>query len=413
MIIPDGLGDPAIVDQPYDFYSLLRSKAPVFFSQAAQCFIVSRYADVQRLIREPDLFRSVPLPAAGGVGNYNFAEEHQHLYDEAGVPRQVATLAITEGCMHRRYRGIVDAKFGPSAIKHLEPNITEITDMLIDRFIDRGEVDLYADFCLKMPLFVMCDLLGWSRSDTELLGKSADALSRLAVGAVETPESRIELHKDQIAFHRYAMKQVARVRAEPDESIMSHIVHTMPEDGRPFDDAELVAMASILNIGGNETTTNGLGSILFSILSKPDAEQMLRHNRDLIPKFIEEALRTESPVTVIYRWTYEDTEIGGVAIPAGSMIMGNLGSANRDEEQFGCPERIDLDRKGLKNHLAFGGGVHYCLGVVLARLELKVAVNRLLDRLENMALAPVKLRRRNKLATRALEALPITFSKIS
>ena len=407
----DGFADPNIIDQPYDFLSSLRSERPVYFSAALGAYVVSRSADARRVLQAPELFKSIPAYSEETGGNYNFAPEYNHLYDDAGVPRQVATLVITEGAEHRRYRDMVGSVFGISIVKKLTPNINEAALGLIDAFIDRGEADLHAEFCQQLPLIVMCDLLGWPRHNVDLLQRSASALGRLTAGGFETPETRIKLHKDQVEFHQYALTQLDRVRKEPDGSVLSHIVHTTPADGVPINDAEFCAMASILNIGGNETTVSGLGSMLYMLASDPDQQEALRQAPELIPKFVEEALRVETPVPFVFRWLYEDATVDGIDIPAGSTVMVSLASSNRDQDVVGDPTQMDLSRKGIRNHFSFGLGVHYCLGAMLARLELQIALERLLDRTRNIRIAPgASLRRENMITVRMLKSLPVVFT---
>ncbi|RYE40482.1 MAG: cytochrome P450 [Hyphomicrobiales bacterium] len=327
------------------------------------------------------------------------------------MPRQVATLVITEGAEHRRYRDMVGSVFGISIVKKLTPNINEAALGLIDAFIDRGEADLHAEFCQQLPLIVMCDLLGWPRHNVDLLQRSASALGRLTAGGFETPATRIKLHQDQVEFHQYALTQLDRVRKEPDGSVLSHIVHTTPADGVPINDAEFCAMASILNIGGNETTVSGLGSMLYMLASDPDQQEALRRSPELIPKFVEEALRVETPVPFVFRWLYEDATVDGVDIPAGSTVMVSLASSNRDQDVVGDPTQMDLSRKGIRNHFSFGLGVHYCLGAMLARLELQIALERLLDRTRDIRIAPgASLRRENMITVRMLKSLPVVFT---
>ena len=147
------------------------------------------------------------------------------------------------------------------------------------------------------------------------------------------------------------------------------------------------------------------------LASDPGRQALLRERPDLIPKFVEEALRIESPVPFVFRWVYEDVVLDGVTIPAGSTVMASLGSANRDDSAFSQPCKFDLDRKGIRNHFSFGNGVHYCLGAMLARLELQTAVERILYRLDGIGLQNVTLRRANKITIRALLSLPVTFTR--
>jgi len=334
------------------------------------------------------------------------------MYDEAKVPRQLPTLVITDGKTHMRYRKHIDSYFNVASVRELDGKILKVVDDLIDGFIDEGAVDLYKGFCLQVPLHLMCDLLGFPRADAPLLQRAAEASVRLAGGAGETEERRVALHKDSIDFHRYAQGHIRRVRTSPDATLLSAMIHTVPEDGIPMTDQELISMLQALNVGGNETTTNGLGNMFWIALADPAMFGILRADRSLVPKFAEEALRAECPVSALPRWAMQDTEIGGVAIPAGSTIQVNYSAVNRDPAQFPEPQRIDVERKSLRNHAAFGMGPHYCAGAILARSEMKVAMNRILDRMTSIRLEttspPVF---QPKLIVRSVTTLPIVFEK--
>jgi cytochrome P450 len=257
-------------------------------------------------------------------------------------------------------------------------------------------------------------MLGLPREDSELLKRAADTAPRLAGGALETPETVVALHQEQVEFHKYLMQQIARRRATPDDTLISQLIYTPPEDGVPLSDEELLSIITTLNVGGNETTTNGLGNMFKLCFGQEGMQEKLRANRELVPAFVEEALRLEAPVATMVRFTIQDTELGGVPIPAGATVMISFQGGNRDERQFGCPAEIQLDRKGIRNHLAFGAGVHYCLGAMLARLELKVALNRILDRMTDIKIANqgCPLTHEPKLIVRALTRLPVTFTKV-
>ncbi len=412
LCVRDRFNEVAVIQEPMDYLAALREEAPVFYSDTLRAFIVTRFADVQEAASRNEVFSS--SPAADGSMFLNFAPEFRSLYETAGVPPQKPTLVVTDGAAHKRYRGLVERTFNMSSVKKLESPVAELTDSLIDQFIDRGEADLYKEFCLKLPLFVICDMLGLPREDSELLKRAADTAPRLAGGALETPETVVALHQEQVSFHKYLMQQIARRRAAPDDTLISQLIHTLPEDGVPLSDEELLSIITTLNVGGNETTTNGLGNMFMLCFGQERLQERLRANRELVPAFVEEALRLEAPVATMVRFTTRDTALGGVPIPAGATVMISFQGGNRDERQFGCPADIQLDRKGIRNHLSFGAGVHYCLGAMLARLELKVALNRILDRMENIKIANqgCPLTHEPKLIVRALTALPVTFRKV-
>jgi cytochrome P450 len=285
-------------------------------------------------------------------------------------------------------------------------------DGLIDSFIDDGRVDLHPDFCLKLPLAIMCDLLGLPAAEAPRLAASADAQTRLVNGAMESEEDRLALHREQASFHRFLLDLFEKRRREPDDSILSALLHNPPADGDAPDEAELCSLISLMNIGGNETTTSGLGNMFYLCFSQPGFEQRLRDDPKLIPKFVEEALRLESPVIMMLRSPTEDTEIDGVVLPRGSLILINYAAANRDERKFECPAELNLERKGVRNHLAFGAGPHYCLGSILARAEMEIALSRILSRMHDIRIDSVKsLEHQQKVAVRTLKSLPVTFVK--
>jgi cytochrome P450 len=397
---------------PYSFYKTLRDEQPIFFSESLGAYIVTRFADIQTISNDQTLFSSMP-GASSEFGDLNYSPFYDFVYEEEGVPNQVPTLVRTGGAQHRRYRNLVDRYFSPRAIKEMEPQLTAIIDQLIDEFIDAGEVDLQKDFCLKLPLKVMCSLLGLPPEDAAILAASADAQTRLNSGAMETKETRLELHRTQASFHRYILEHVEKRRQFPDASILSDLIHTLPDEVEPLSEGELCSLISLMNIGGNETTTSGLSNMFYLLISHPEIEQRLRDNRKLIQKFVEEALRLESPVVVMFRCATRDVEVSGVNLPKDSLILLNYASANRDERQFLCPEKLDIERKGIRNHVAFGSGVHYCLGAALARSELEIAMNRVLDRMTNIRIddGTAPLKHQPKVGVRTLEALPIRFDK--
>jgi cytochrome P450 len=408
----DRFNEAAIIQEPMEYLAQLREEAPVFYSETLRAYIVTRFADVQEAASWNEVFSS--SPSADGSMFLNFAPEYTPLYTAAGVPPQKPTLVVTDGAAHKRYRSLVERAFTMSSVKKLGRPVAELTDSLIDQFIDRGAADLYKEFCLKLPLFVICDMLGLPRAEAELLKRAADTAPRLLGGALETPETVVALHQEQVEFHKYLMGQIAQRRATPNDTLISQLIHTLPEDGVPLSDEELLSIITTLNVGGNETTTNGLGNMFMLCFSQEGMQERLRADRELVPAFVEEALRVEAPVATMVRFTTRDTVLGGVAIPAGSTVMISFQGGNRDERQFSCPAEIQLDRKGIRNHLAFGAGVHYCLGAMLARLELKVALNRILDRMTDIKIANqgCPLTHEPKLIVRALTALPVTFTKV-
>jgi cytochrome P450 len=408
----DWFSDPETLECPWKAYETMREEKPIFFSESLGAYIVTRYSDIQKISGDQKLFSSMPADSQE-IGDLNYSSHFRHIYAELGVPVQTPTLVRTGGEEHRRYRSLVDRYFSLPVVNRMRPQLAAIVDELIDGFIDAGRVDLHRDFCLKLPLEVMCSLLGLPSDEAERLAASAEAQTRLSTGAIETEARRVELHREQALFHAFLLDLFDRKRKEPDGSILSDLLGDAADTGLPPDDAELCSLISLMNIGGHETTVSGLGNMLHLAFSQPGLEQTLRENPKLVPKFVEEALRLESPVVVMIRTPTEDTEIGGVALPRGKLILLNYAAANRDDRQFTCPDRLDLERKGIRNHLAFGSGVHYCLGASLARAELELAMNRILARMHDIRIdetaQPVV--RQARVGVRTLASLPVIFTE--
>jgi cytochrome P450 len=337
-----------------------------------------------------------------------FAPEYHSIYTDKGTYPPLPTLVITDGEVHRRYRATVEKAFSAEAVRAMEPGIRALVDALIDDFIADGKVDLYKALCLKLPSFVMCDVIGLPREAAPLLKRGADTSPRLVSSALETEESRRALNGERADMYVYIQGYIEKYRSEPQDNLLSRIIHTDPPDGVPLTVRELISIAGTLNVGGNETTTNGLGNMFYRAFLDPEAQQAARAEP---ARFVDESLRLESAVSAMPRWVMSDTEIGGVAIPAGARLFVSFLAANHDERRFACPHLMDAQRPAVRNHMAFGAGPHFCLGAPLARLEMRIALERVLDRLADIRLDPtIEIRRQQKMIVRGIENLPILFT---
>jgi cytochrome P450 len=408
---PDRFGSPSELCEPFDYLGELRRDAPVFYSEALQAYFVTRFDAVQKVLSDPGTFSS--SPAASPVSMALHATEYLHIYEEAGACAPLPTLLLTDGAVHRRYRKAIEAAFSPAAVRRFEGSIRAIADSLIDTFIDKGRVDLNAEYCLKLPSLVVCDLVGMPRESADQLKIWADTSGRLTGSALESETERQRLHRDRAQMHLYFERLIERYRAEPGDNLLSDLIRLMPEDGVAFDKRELVSILSTLNVGGNETTTGGLGNLFLATLREPQAQQTLRDEPATLDRFIEEALRLDSPVATTPRWVTMETTLLGVNLPKGSRIFISLLSANRDDGRFAGAAQLNPKRPGLRSHVAFGAGAHYCAGAMLARSEMKISMERVLARMEDLRIdsqsSPV--RHRDKLIFRSLLALPITFRR--
>ncbi|MFN0094683.1 MAG: cytochrome P450 [Dehalococcoidia bacterium] len=367
------------VESPWDTHAALR-EAGVTLIPGTDIFAVSRHEDVEYVLMHPDRFSNL-------VG-VNLAELPPELRERA---RQTGALPASDPPEHNHYRAIVGRQLSARGVAPLESRVREIINGLIDTFAAEGSVELSKQFATPLTVLVFVEQMGIPPEDVpqvkEWVDCTIDAMSA-AVGML-TPERTKEVMEGGQALRRYLVALARDRAANPRDDLLSHIVSTeMPGfGGRTLHDQELEGMLVTLMMGGTETTLNMICSGIWLLLNHPDQMADLVSDRSLIPNFVEEVLRIESPVQGLFRRTLEDTVVGGVTIPARSRVWVMYGSANRDPDLWDDPTRFDIHRH-IKDHYAFGAGVHYCVGAPLARIEGRVAFEQLLSRLRDLRFAP-------------------------
>ena len=413
---------------PYEAYKRLRSDAPVWKDPVTGMYLVTRYEDIRNIIADTARFsnqvsgastfsKEVVQPDRDEISNDLRAaleqeEQIQRLYEEKGWP-PAPNMDALDDPRHRQLRQTFEAAFRPAGIAALEDYIEGLAHRLIDAFIDRGTCECVAEFAIPLPLFVIGRQMGLSEEEMLVIKPWTEAFVR-RLGLMQTPEQRMRSAEQEIEFQHFFKAKYDRLREDPDGSLLSDLVNTViPAWGRTLTDAELHAELMIdFMVGGSETTTNALSAGVLLLIQNPEVHRQLRADPEArLPTFIEEVLRLESPVQCLLRQTLCDVELHGVEIPAGSIINLRFGSANRDEDQYSCPEALDLERSRPKSHLAFGAGTHHCLGAPLARRELHHGFNALLERLQDLRLAAgtEPLEYHPNYFLRALRELNITF----
>lgn len=403
--------DADIQNCPYQGYKRLRDEAPVWRDPKTGFFVVSRYDVLKQILLDTERFSSVPSPDQMFVTQKR-TEGIRRLYEEKGwVP--APSLAKRDDPNHKQMRKLFEQAYRASKIKEMEPFVREVSNRLVDDFIADGRCDWVRQFAVPMPLTVIIHQVGADEKDMWRIKAWTDAyVQRLSFMYGE--ERDLWATEMEIELQHYFQKIFERLRKEPDDSLLSHLVNTViPEWGRPLNDNELHAeMMTDTFVGGAETTTNALSAGVLLLIQNPDVWRQLKSDPDkYLRTFIEEVLRLESPVQFLFRFAARDLELCGVQIPKGSQIMAGYGSANRDERHFNMPERLDLERPNAASHFAFGTGVHHCLGATLARRELYWGFRTLIERIEDMWLAPGRndLRHAPHVFLRALKELHIEF----
>lgn len=378
----DPLAPDVIVD-PYPAFARMRATAPVFFCAPLNAWVVSRYDDIVRLLKDTQRFSSrdsiyvspVPEELAGQLPH--------------GYPWDHPTLINADPPEHQRIRRLANQAFKPNVINPKEPLIESIADGLIDRFAALGRADLMAGFAVPYPGRVMCRLLGVAGPDVDrVVGWTDDFLVMLDPNL--PAEQRRSAARGAAEFDRFCEEFVTARRAAPGDDIMSALItaHDDEPAGAPaLTRRELVSVFTHLLIGGIETTRRFLGNLVLRMLEHPAQLAKVRADPGLASAAVEECLRHSSPTKGLFRRTTEDVDVAGTIIPGGALVVVMWASANHDERHFARPEELRLDRPDADRHLAFSRGPHFCIGAPLARMELRVALNRLLARLPNLRLA--------------------------
>jgi len=387
--------DPEFVADPYPTYHRLRTEDPVHHSPLG-FWVLTRYDDVVTALRDPRLAKeAIASFVAARFG--------------APVPATGLSMLDRDPPDHTRLRGLVSKAFTPRVVEGLRPRIQQIVDALLDGAAARGSMDLIEEFAYPIPVIVICEMLGVPVEDHEhFKGWSLDiarGLDLIWLG----PDS--EVGRRSIAARQaladYFRGLIAQRRAAPRTDLLSGLI-AAEEAGDKLNEVELLATCILLLIAGHETTVNLIGNGTLALLRHRDQLERLQREPGLIGSAIEELLRFDGPVQRTARIPSEDVTIGRHTIAKGEMVMPFIGAADRDPAQFADPDRLDIGRTDNR-HIAFGWGIHFCLGAPLARLEGQIAINTLVRRLPKISLATDVPEYRQSLTLRGLKALPVSF----
>ncbi|HEX6897201.1 MAG TPA: cytochrome P450 [Bryobacteraceae bacterium] len=351
---------------PFPVYDQIRSHSPLLRNPQTDAWMVFDYAGVKRVLTDEEAFSSSVTPA----------------------PVISKWLIFTDQPRHAKLRGLISRAFTPAVVANLEPRIRELSRELLDGVIHRGEMDLAADFSVPLPMMVIAEMLGVATADWPRFRTWGDAVLKLSYAAGASPEALQSVAGEYAAamveMRSYFSSVLESRRSAPADDLLARLAQT-EVDGDRLSDDEILGFFQLLLVAGTETTTNLLNNAVLCFLENPEEFETLRRAPGLLVSAIEEVLRYRSPVQWMFRMTRRDVELHGETIPAGKLVLPVIGSANRDPQQFPEPRRFNMAREP-NAHLAFGHGIHFCLGAPLSRLEARVALADLLARTNNLRL---------------------------
>ena len=366
--------DPRLRTNPYEVYRELREEAPIFWSPMMQVWVLTRYDDVLTALKDHANFSSERLRANNPLVQ---ALESQRL--ASGPLGTTPTMLSTDPPAHTRMRSLVNKAFTPRQVERIRPQMVEIAEGLLDALPEPGKVDVVADFSIPFPIIVIAAMLGVPATDRERFKAWSTDIAGSLGGPFQPPDviDRSVQASNEIAD--YFRDQIAARRSEPRDDLLSALA-AAEEEGDLLTEDELIATCILLLVAGNETTTNLIGSGMVTLLQNPDERRKLQANPSLMASAVEEMLRYEPAAQMTSRIANEGAGMGGVRFEPGQVILPVIAAANRDPAHFPEPDRFDIQRHPNR-HLAFGQGIHYCLGAPLAVAEARIAFDALLRRL--------------------------------
>lgn len=409
-------GDAELVRRPWPLYDVLRTEEPVAYAERLGAYVVTRYADAVEVLRDHETFSSTMASGPSSVTGLA-----QQLIADPGTPdvlraqaqrrldmAKTPVLLLTDPPQHKRQRSLVSAAFSPKRVNALEPEIRRFANELIDRFAARGSVELVSEFALPLPMTVIATMLGIPPEDMADFKRWADAFTA-GVGAARSPEQIAQMFADIDAFYDYFTAAIAERVAGPRDDLLTDLIQARMDGEEPLSVDEILLMISQFIVGGHETTTLMITSAASRFATDQALADRVRQDPALIPGLIDAMLRLDAPVQGMFRLTTRPARIGDVELPAGALVWVVFGSANRDPEAFADPDAID---SGGPPHLTFGRFEHFCLGSSVARLELRIATELLLQRLPNLALGceSADLRRHGSFVLHGYAELPLRFT---
>ncbi len=389
--------DPEFRANPYPFYAPLLAGPPPVIEMTRKVALVARHADVTAVLRNSDGF-------SADRSKIMMAQMEQ--VRDQGPFKGAPTILTSDPPVHTRLRRLVSRDFSSRRIREMEPRIREITAKLLDSVQRKGEIEVMADLANPLPVMVIAEMLGVPPDRYETFKRESDIIVSSDNTAPGMPLPSV-FHEAVDSLRGYFADEIGKRRRNPGADLISALV-AAHDEAESLDASELLAFVVLLLLAGNETTTNLIGNGMLALGRNPDQIDLLLRSPELIPRMIEESLRYDSPVQATFRGAMKKTNLGGTEIEPGTACFIILAAANRDPAQFLNPDQFDITREP-RDHVAFGAGIHFCIGAQLARLEGEIAMGELIRRFPRVHLKDPasKLSYKGSFFLRGLASLPM------
>jgi cytochrome P450 len=401
LALEDDLLAPGPTEDPYPVLAALRREDPVHWSASHRAWLLTRYEDVSNAFTDPRLSSQRVGPLLEAL------DDHRRARLAPVLNTMIDWMVLSDPPAHDRLRRLANNAFKQQRVNAMGEQIERLVDELLHDFVTSGHRDLITHFAYPLPATVIGQLLGAPIADRDLFRAWSDELALVAfgVGGDDRPDRHERALRGLEEMLGYFRSLAERARETPGDDIVSLLLER-DESGDGLDEDELTGMCALLLFAGHETTSNLIANGVLTLLRHPEQLALVRANPRLINTAVEELLRYDGPVKIITRWVLEDLEIGGRRIRAGDRVFLVLAAANRDPERFDDPDRLDVARQP-NLHIGFGRGIHTCIGAQLARIEMRIALRKLLERFPKLRLADENLSWQSTLASRALRELRV------
>jgi cytochrome P450 len=413
------LADPKVMQNPYPYYERLRAEDPVHFDEGIQTWLVTRHEDILAAARNTEVF-SDEMRVSAAIRSPFKAEVDEYMRREGFLPLGQAEGFKVDGEVHTRRRKLVAPAFTGPAVAAMETRVAAICAGKAATLLGRAEAeaDLVGEYAMPIPILVICDALGLPMDHVDEISRGADSMVA-HIGAAATREEAYQHGDNVMQLQRFVRRAIDERRRNPGTDLISLFIHARIDDpcAPQLTDQELMSISTVAIAGGVDTTRNAIAFALHALATRPDLLARLRESQEQdkdIRRLHEEVLRFYTPVPQLPRVVKQETVLGGKTIPQGALVFLCWASGNRDAQRFAEPDKFDLDRTNLGQHLTFGSGVHFCVGAMLARQEMKCAIREIVSSVDSLELAvpPDQLDLSTSIVIlRGLKSLPVRFRR--